>query len=168
MRSLDLATLTGSYFLSSGNTVSFSMRSTFLLFLSLFLCSPYLFAQHNEVILFISDTQQPMLIETIRLKTQQNERMTQRLFSMMAKETTAASLFHLGDITSMGMMNSCRKTCDTLRTTLTFPVYPRLRKSQVLLFFSSLEKFQIRSGQMVPDMQHFESREKRLNKILLG
>jgi hypothetical protein len=128
-----------------------TMRTFVILLLSLFLCiTDASFAQHNEVILFISDTQQPMLIETIRLKTQENERMTQRLFSMMAKETTAAALFHLGDITSMGMMNSYWKSFDTLRTMLPFPVHaafgnheyffvPAWGKEQMLKRFPSLE-----------------------------
>ena len=126
------------------------MRTFVTLLLSLFLCMPMLVAQQSEVILFISDTQQPMLIETIRLKTQENERMTQRLFTMMAKETTAAALFHLGDITSMGMMNSYWKSFDTLRTMLPFPVHaafgnheyffvPSWGKEQMLKRFPSLD-----------------------------
>lgn len=127
------------------------MRSPFLLLLSLFLCSPHLIAQNSNVLLFISDTQQPMLIETIRLKTQENERMTQRLFTMIAKETTAAALFHLGDITSMGMMNRYWRSFDTLRTLLPFPVHaafgnheyffvPSWGKEQMLKRFPSLEQ----------------------------
>ncbi len=81
-------------------------------------------AQSPTVLLFISDSQQPMWIETLKLKEQDNERMAQRLFTFMAKETTVSALFHLGDITSMGMWNSSWKSFDTLRAILNFPVYP--------------------------------------------
>lgn len=100
------------------------MRTSVTFLLLLFLCTPILVAQQSEVILFISDTQQPLWIETLKLKEQDNERMTQRLFSFMAQETTASALFHLGDITSAGMMNSSWRSFDTLRPMLKFPVYP--------------------------------------------
>lgn len=126
------------------------MKLFLFLILFSFICSPPLRPQQPVTFLFISDTQQPMLIETIRLKTQENEQMTQRLFSLMAKETTAAALFHLGDITSMGMMNSYWKPFDTLRTMLPFPVHaafgnheyffvPSWGKEQMLKRFPSLE-----------------------------
>ncbi len=121
----------------------------FLAFCSLLFTSNAV-SQSPAVLLFISDSQQPMWIETLRLREQDNERMAQRLFSFMAKETTATALFHLGDITSMGMMNSSWKSFDTLRTMLKFPVYstfgnheyffvPAWGKEQMLKRFPFLE-----------------------------
>ncbi len=100
------------------------MRSFILLFLFFTLLTLRSAAQQSEVLLFISDTQQPMWVETLRLERQNNEQATQQLFISMAKDTTASALFHLGDITSMGMLNSYWKSFDTLRPLLNFPVYP--------------------------------------------
>ncbi|MFZ4621746.1 MAG: metallophosphoesterase family protein, partial [Bacteroidota bacterium] len=100
------------------------MRSPVTLFLPFIFFIQLAFAQQSDVLLFISDSQHPLWIETLKLKEQDNERMAQRLFSFMAKETTASALFHLGDITSMGMWNSSWKSFDTLRALLKFPVYP--------------------------------------------
>jgi len=80
-------------------------------------------SQQSSTVLFISDTQQPLWIETLRLHTQENERATQQLFSLMSRESCAA-VFHLGDITALGMLDGYWKSFDTLRTMLPFPIYP--------------------------------------------
>jgi predicted phosphodiesterase len=59
--------------------------------------------QHLAVILlFISDTQIPMWVEKIWLKYQNNDAVTELIFSEISRDTTVAALFHLGDLTAAG------------------------------------------------------------------
>ena len=93
-----------------------------LLLLLISVCFPQ--ERSDKIFLFISDTQQPLWIETFRLKEHNNEMATQKLFSAMAQESSVVALFHLGDITGMGMLDGYWKSFDTLRKMLEFPVYP--------------------------------------------
>jgi predicted phosphodiesterase len=54
------------------------------------------------LLLFLSDTQPPLWIETLLLSRTNNETATQAIFANVAAETTAAAVFHLGDMTSAG------------------------------------------------------------------
>jgi len=110
---------------------------TFLVFISF--CSAQ--EPSDKSFLFISDTQQPLWIETFRLEQHDNETATQKLFSAMAKESSAVALFHLGDITGLGMINSSWRSFDTLRTLLNFPVYPAYGNHEYF-FIASLGKEQ--------------------------
>lgn len=78
----------------------------------------------SKSILFISDTQQPLWIETFRLKEHNNEIAVQRIFSAMSQESSAVALFHLGDITAVGMNVDYWRSFDSLRVLLHIPIYP--------------------------------------------
>lgn len=80
--------------------------------------------QISKSILFISDTQQPLWIETFRLKEHNNEIATRKIFSAMAQESSAVALFHLGDITAIGMNVDYWRSFDSLRAMLHIPIYP--------------------------------------------
>jgi UDP-2,3-diacylglucosamine pyrophosphatase LpxH len=73
---------------------------------------------------FISDTQQPMLVEKIILKPTHNKKATSLLFSQIVK-TKPQSVYMLGDVVSLGFnnrkwkrvdafLNSCRKENTTV------------------------------------------------------
>ncbi|MCX6137978.1 MAG: metallophosphoesterase [Ignavibacteriales bacterium] len=54
------------------------------------------------VFFFLSDSQQPLWFETLRLPRDHNEEATHSLFSAIAQDTTATAVFHLGDMVSAG------------------------------------------------------------------
>lgn len=56
----------------------------------------------STVIAFVSDTQEPMMIEKLWLKSDNNELATKAVFQAIGKEEHLSALFHLGDITAMG------------------------------------------------------------------
>ncbi len=106
--------------------------------------------QSSKSILFVSDTQQPLWIETFRLKEQSNELATKKIFFAMAQESSAVALFHLGDITAIGMNVDYWSTFDSLRSLLHIPIYPAfgnheyfyvpaLGKEQIIKRFPFLE-----------------------------
>ncbi|WP_121353625.1 metallophosphoesterase family protein [Flavisolibacter nicotianae] len=55
----------------------------------------------QNVLAFVSDTQAPMLVETILLKSHNNRKATERLFTDVLERTPAA-IFHLGDVVNLG------------------------------------------------------------------
>jgi hypothetical protein len=55
----------------------------------------------QNVLAFVSDTQAPMLVETILLKSHNNRKATALLFSDMLERLPAA-IFHLGDVVNLG------------------------------------------------------------------
>jgi predicted phosphodiesterase len=95
--------------------------------------------QTSKTILFVSDTQEPLWVETLRLKEHDNPHATQKLFLAMAKESTAAALFHLGDITAVGMFDRNWRSFDTLRNLIKFPIYPTFGNHEYY-FISSIGK----------------------------
>ncbi len=69
------------------------------------------FVQHlknvqDTSIAFISDTQAPIWLERLWLKSDNNENATQFLINKIAVDSTCVALFHLGDITAMGSFGS--------------------------------------------------------------
>ena len=61
---------------------------------------------------FISDTQEPMMVEKIVLKSTQNIKATALLFSEILK-TKPQSLYMLGDVVALGYVNHKWKKIDT-------------------------------------------------------
>ena len=87
-----------------------------------------------HTILFLSDTQQPLWFETLRLKKQNNEEATQKIYSAIEKETSAVALFHLGDFTAAGMFDSYWEAFDAFHSHLTIPIYPAFGKHDYYFF----------------------------------
>lgn len=56
----------------------------------------------TSVIAFVSDTQEPMMLEKLWLKGDNNEMATKAMFVALKKEQNLTALFHLGDITALG------------------------------------------------------------------
>jgi 3',5'-cyclic AMP phosphodiesterase CpdA len=98
--------------------------------------------QNPKTILFVSDTQEPLWIETLRLNENDNPHATQKLFSAMARESSAVALFHLGDITAIGTLDGYWRSFDTLRRLIRFPIYPAFGNHEYF-FISSLGKEQV-------------------------
>jgi predicted phosphodiesterase len=69
-------------------------------------------------IIFISDTQNPMWFERLFVKTHNNEAATKILFNTIEKDSTVTTIFFLGDLTSMGSVNSNWTKIDTFLTHL--------------------------------------------------
>ena len=88
-------------------------------------------------LIFISDTQAPMLIETLRLQTDDNEEATRTLFRSIAADSTCKAVFHLGDIVSMGWSADSwadfdEKSAPLLQTHI--PLYPTLGNHEYMLW----------------------------------
>jgi predicted phosphodiesterase len=97
----------------------------FLFVISLTLCmgTKMLAADSTHTLLFISDTQAPMIIETIRVPATNNEEATQMLYSSIARQTTVDAVYHLGDITSIGMFDWYWSSFDAFHASLRVPLY---------------------------------------------
>jgi hypothetical protein len=73
-------------------------------------------AQH--AIIFISDTQAPMGVEKIIMRTHRNEEATKILLNAIACDSSVSSVFLFGDLTAMGSINSNWATLDAFLTRL--------------------------------------------------
>jgi hypothetical protein len=73
--------------------------------------NPQQIAKQNKEIDFISDTQQPLAIEKIKLKSNHNTKTTSMIFSEILKNDPAA-LYMLGDIVGLGSSNRKWQTVD--------------------------------------------------------
>ena len=83
-----------------------------ILLLSIFISAqPQQPATKNKEIDFVSDTQQPLTIEKIKLKSNHNTRATSLIFSEILKNNPAA-LYMLGDIVGLGSSNRKWRTVD--------------------------------------------------------
>ena len=60
--------------------------------------------ENSTVFGFISDTQAPLWIEKLWVKSNHNEEATEAIFNQIRKETNLTALFHLGDITPWGSL----------------------------------------------------------------
>lgn len=58
--------------------------------------------KNSPAIAFVSDTQEPMMLEKLWLKSDNNEAATKAVFMALKKEQNLTALFHLGDITALG------------------------------------------------------------------
>lgn len=93
-------------------------------------------------IAFISDTQTPIFIERLWLRSNNNEKATEAIFEALA-ETRISALFHLGDITSVGFIPGTWKAINKYFLSLQLlgiPIYPALGNHEYLIFPSSGEK----------------------------
>lgn len=79
---------------------------------------------NNSTFIFLSDTQQPIWIETLRLNEHDNEKATSIIYRAIEEESTATTIFHLGDITSVGMIDSYWESFDKFQKNIQTPVYP--------------------------------------------
>lgn len=119
------------------------MRKTSLL---IFIASTIIFAQQRDSsIIFVSDTQAPIWIETLRLQEHDNEKATKLIYHAIEQESTAVAVFHLGDITSIGMFDSYWSSFDEFQKNLLVPVYPVIGNHEYFFFKKpALEQFQKR------------------------
>ncbi len=69
-------------------------------------------ASMHPSLAFISDSQEPMWVETLSLPTDRNEDATAALFQSIAAERRVSTVFHLGDMTGLGLPGSSWKRTD--------------------------------------------------------
>lgn len=97
---------------------------------------------------FVSDTQQPIWIEKIFLKANHNLKATNAIFSSLSNNEGISSLFHLGDITAIGMFNGEWEEMDQNFSRLrkkNIPIYPAMGNHDYYIFKSyALEQFRKR------------------------
>ncbi len=119
------------------------MRKIFLL---VFIVSTIIIAQQRDSsIIFVSDTQAPIWIETLRLQDHDNEKATKLIYRAIEQESTAVALFHLGDITSIGMFDSYWSSFDEFHEHLQIPLYPVIGNHEYFFFKKpAIEQFQKR------------------------
>lgn len=93
-------------------------------------------------IAFVSDTQAPIFIEKLWLRSNNNEKATEAIFNEI-NNTRISALFHLGDITSIGFIPGTWKTMNKYFLSLQMAgiqIYPALGNHEYLIFPSSGEK----------------------------
>jgi hypothetical protein len=113
--------------------------------LVLFLSASVIAQQQHPSIIFVSDTQQPLWIETFRLEEHNNKEATTLIYSEIEHESTAVAIFHLGDITSIGMIDSYWRPFDEFRKNIRVPIYPLLGNHEYYIFKKpAMEQFQKR------------------------
>lgn len=107
--------------------------------------------QTKRSIIFVSDTQQPIWVETLLLQEHDNEKATRMIYRTIERETTAVGIFHLGDITSVGMVDSYWKSFDEFQKKIHVPIYPAIGNHDYFFFNGyALEQFQKRFPKMNP------------------
>ena len=98
-------------------------------------CISKAFAQNNSsVIEFASDTQAPMFVETLFLKSNHNQKATEMIFNDVVT-THPQGLFILGDVVSMGYQNGKWRKIDSYLKKLTqnnIPVYATLGNHELM------------------------------------
>jgi 3',5'-cyclic AMP phosphodiesterase CpdA len=93
-------------------------------------------------VIFISDTQQPLWIETLRLQPTRNEEATRMLFRAIERDTTATAVFHLGDFSALGMFDAYWHPFDEFQRSLHIPVHPVPGNHDYYVFpFLSMRQF---------------------------
>lgn len=112
------------------------------------------FAQKRKILAFTSDTQQPMTIEKIFLKSDHNEKATKMIF----EDVTAlkpAGMFILGDVVSVGYKNRKWKSVDKYIAELkkdSIPVYATLGNHEVMFIASKgIKQFRSRFPMFKPE-----------------
>ncbi|MCU7514273.1 MAG: metallophosphoesterase [Ignavibacteria bacterium] len=95
--------------------------------------------KNSPVIAFVSDTQEPMMIEKLWLKGDNNELASREIFRAINKEQNLSALFHLGDLTAMGFWpwewNGVSSELSPLWKR-GIPVYPAMGNHEYFLFSS--------------------------------
>ena len=103
--------------------------------------------EKNSVIEFTSDTQAPMFVETLFLKSNHNQKATEMIFDDVVA-THPQGLFILGDVVSMGYQNSKWRKIDSYLKQLTqhnIPVYATLGNHELMFRAAKGAKnFQVR------------------------
>ena len=113
-----------------------------IIFLILIISTIIIAQQRDSSIIFVSDTQAPMWIETLRLPEHDNKKATKLIYHAIEQESTAVAVFHLGDITSIGMMDSYWKPFDEFRKHLRVPLYSIIGNHEYFFFKKpALEQF---------------------------
>jgi hypothetical protein len=90
----------------------------------------------DSTIVFVSDTQQPIWIETLALAKNHNEHATQMIFANILQERPNA-VVHFGDMVAWGFDHSSWTPLDTFRVQLhrlRIPLFPALGNHELLLF----------------------------------
>jgi Icc-related predicted phosphoesterase len=112
------------------------------------------FAQRAPILAFTSDTQQPMTVEKIFLKSNQNEKATEMIFKDVAA-VRPAGLFILGDVVSVGYRNRKWKAIDKYIAELkkdSIPVYATLGNHEVMFIASKgIKQFRSRFPMFKPE-----------------
>jgi hypothetical protein len=91
--------------------------------------------QSNSLI-FISDTQSPIWLETLWLDTNENENMKTKLFQQILNHSPVA-VFHFGDLVSKGFNNNDWKEIDAFIANLSkngIKFYPTLGNHELMFF----------------------------------
>lgn len=112
------------------------------------------FAQKRPILAFTSDTQQPMTIEKIFLRSDHNEKATKMIFEDIAA-LKPAGMFILGDVVSVGYKNKKWKAVDKYIADLkkdSIPVYATLGNHEVMFIASKgIKQFKTRFPMFKPE-----------------
>ncbi len=104
-------------------------------------------------LIFISDTQQPIWIESLWLEENENYAATMALFKSIAEEKPLA-VFHGGDLVAFGFSESDWQDFNRAReplTNLAIPLYPTRGNHELLFFKDRAERlYQKEFGQLLP------------------
>lgn len=132
--------------------INFVRKSIFVLAFS-FITTISL-AQKQPILAFTSDTQQPMTVERIFLKSNRNEKATEMIFKDVDKIKPAA-FFILGDVVSVGYKNSKWKAVDKYIAELkkdSIPVHATLGNHEVMFIASKgIKQFRSRFPMFKPE-----------------
>lgn len=112
------------------------------------------FAQKQPILAFTSDTQQPMTVEKLFLKSNRNEKATEMIFKDVASLHPAA-FFILGDVVSVGYRNRKWRAIDKYMAELkkdSIPVYATLGNHEVMFIASrGIRQFRSRFPMFKPE-----------------
>jgi hypothetical protein len=72
----------------------------------------------RDTLVFLSDTQAPAFLETLKLKTERNEEVTQRIFDRVLREKDLAAVFLLGDLIRAASTDGNWRSVDRFRAGL--------------------------------------------------
>jgi Icc-related predicted phosphoesterase len=112
------------------------------------------FAQKQPILAFTSDTQQPMTVEKIFLKSNHNEKATEMIFKEVGTIKPAA-FFILGDVVSVGYRNRKWKAIDKYIAELkkdSIPVHATLGNHEVMFIASKgIKQFRSRFPMFKPE-----------------
>lgn len=74
--------------------------------------------QADSTLIFISDTQSPLWIESLFIQKHRNEEATVKLFNSILADTSVVAVFHFGDVTGFGALSTQWNTIDTFLAAL--------------------------------------------------
>ncbi len=121
-------------------------------------------------IVFMSDTQSPMWLETLLLRTDENEKATRKLMLEVARDSACSAVVHLGDITSRGGCEAEWQAFDVLSAPLRragtafFPI----PGNHDYYFNEKSARRSFRSRFSVPEMKWYTVRFDSLAVVLLN